>query len=385
MHREELIERARALVPTLRARADAAEILRRVPDETIADLVAAGFPRICQPERFGGGQCGWDALCAATMELAHGDGAQAWVANVYAEHNFLLALFPDQAQHEVWGDNPDALISASVLPAGNTVERANGGYVLSGRWSFLSGVYHSQWSILGEFVRDGETAQHHFFLVPARDRSLIDDWHALGMAGTGSASVMLDRVFVPAHRSLSSALINRGATPGAEVNTAPIYRMPMLGFSHLALGTVPVGIAEAMIEDFAEFIRSKRGPGALPLWTGNIHGRIAEAAAEARAARLMVLDAAGEMTRKLNAGDPLTAMDSANYLRDSAYACQLSRRAASRLFEAVGAHGVFAGSPMQRAFRDIYAATVHAGLNWDRATDVYGRLMTGLPPAPPRF
>src|SRR5579875_619681 len=134
LDRAETLKRAGALVPALRERAARCEKLRRVPDETIADLIDSGLLRICQPARFGGSEQGWDVLCEMSIDMARGDGSQAWVANVYAEHPYIVAMFEDEAQHEVWDRDGDALIAASLLPVGNRVQTVDGGWRLSGKW-----------------------------------------------------------------------------------------------------------------------------------------------------------------------------------------------------------------------------------------------------------
>ena len=376
MTREDILARAAGLVPVLRERAAQAESLRRMPDETVADLVAAGLTRTSQPARFGGFELGWDVICEASMMLGRGDASQAWVANVYAEHAFMVALFPDQAQREVWDANPEALVSASISPVGNRVETVAGGHVLDGRWPFASGVDHSDWTIVGDLVREGDALPRHlFFLVPKADREVVDDWRTAGMVGTGSMSVNLKRLFVPAHRTLANDDVAAGAAPGAEINRHYLYRMPIFGFSNLALASVPVGVAEAMIDEFAGFVARRAARNPAPPALEALHIRLAEAAAEARAARLLILDIARANMEKLASGIRLDAADGTRGMQQGAYACVLARRAAARLFEASGAHGIYLSNVMQRAFRDIYASTVHAGLNWDRSALHYGQMV----------
>jgi 3-hydroxy-9,10-secoandrosta-1,3,5(10)-triene-9,17-dione monooxygenase len=375
MTREELVAHAGKLVPILRERAAKAESLRRMPDETVADLVAAGLTRTAQPKRFGGSELGWDAICEAAMTLGKGDASQAWVANVYAEHAFMVALFPDRAQREVWDAHPEALISASISPVGNRVARADGGFVLDGIWPFVSGVYHSDWTLIGDLVREADRPPEHcLWLVPRADREMIDDWHVSGMAGTGSNSVKLDNVFVPAHRALRMTDATDSATPGAEVNRDPLYRMPIYGFTNLALASVPVGVAEAMVDELARDVARRAARTPPPIALEALHTRIAESAAEVKAAKLLVMDAASTNVRKLATGERLLAADNLRTAHQGTYACLLARRAAARLFEAAGGHGIYLSNVMQRAFRDVYASTAHAGLNWDRAALRYGEM-----------
>ena len=175
MKTDELVACAKALAPALRERAARAEQLRRAPDETIADLVAAGFPRISQPARFGGFELGLDSICAVSMELARGCASQAWVSNVYSEHACTVALFADEAQHEVWDDNPRALVSSSYAPSGKVIP-AKGGVRVSGRFHFSSGVHHAHWTFVGGMLpRDG-APPCPVLLRPAPPKSASTSW-----------------------------------------------------------------------------------------------------------------------------------------------------------------------------------------------------------------
>ncbi len=384
--RDQLIARARALVPKLREYAQRCETQRRLPDEVAADIAASAITRVCQPRRFGGMEQDFETLSELMIELSHGDGSQGWVANVYAEHAYWIALFPEAAQQDVWGANPAAFVSSSISHVGNDVQRTADGCIVSGRWPFVSGVHHSDWTVIGELIPEpGGDARYHFLLVPAADRKVIDDWHTMGMAGTGSMSIALDRAFVPNHRMLANSEVAAGTSPGARIHANPIYRMPVFGFSSLGLASVPVGVAEAMTNDFAEFVAARIARSIKPSTIASLQSRLTEASAEARAARLLVLDAARANMTKLRAGEVLDQGDAARTARNGAYACVLARRAVSRLFEATGGQGIRLGQPMQRAFRDVQAGAAHAALNWDLATTKFGRLMTGQPAEPPPF
>lgn len=362
-----LLDRAAALAPTLRERAAKSEKLRRMPDETAADLIESGLLRICQPARFGGSELDWTAVCEASLALARGDCSQAWVANVYAEHAYLIALFPDAAQHEFWDPGPDTLAAASIVPHRNGIERVSDGWRLAGRWSFASGLHHASWVVVANVTEGADgRPDHHNFLIPKSDYAIDDDWYTMGMAGTGSATIVLDDAFVPDHRAVANSAIAAGRAPGAEVNGAPLYRMPFLGFAQLALCSVPVGTALGMVEDFAATLGD--GPGS------EITGeRLSEAAAETRAATLLLLDSARRNMARLAAGDALGEADAALTMRDSAYAMLLAKRAAARLFEMSGGRGQYSSSAIQRAFRDVQTSASHGSLNWPRSALRYAR------------
>ncbi len=364
--RIEILRRASRLKAILRERAARCEALRRVPDETIADLIESRILRTCQPARFGGSQLGFDTLCEMSLETAQGDGAQAWVAEVYGEHAYLVSLFGDEAQHDVWDGNPDMLISASVVPLGNHVEREKGGYRLSGRWPFVSGVHHAGWIFIAELAATEASKEMHYFLVPRSEIKIEDDWHTIGMVGTGSNSIILDNSFVPPHRVILSRDVVAGTAPGARVNQSPLYRMPLMGFGQVALSSVTIGVALGMVEDFKAQLRTKPG-------TDLLYGTLAEASAETRAASLLLLDASGSNVRKLMRGETLGEGDAVATMRNTAYAVTLAKRAANRLFEATGGRGIYLSAPMQRSFRDVMSSAAHGSFNWERSALRYAK------------
>jgi alkylation response protein AidB-like acyl-CoA dehydrogenase len=370
----EALRRAGALIPVLRERAALGEKLRRVPDQAIEDMVASKLLRLCQPARFGGSELGWDALCGTLIEMGRGDGSQAWVASVYAAMAYQTALFEDEAQHDVWDGDPDVLIAGSLVPVGNRTEKVASGYRLTGKWPFTSGVHHARWVILGEMGDSGEGKREHlYFLVPSNDLRIDDDWFAVGLSGTGSSTVVLENVFVPAYRMMLNGDVSEGRAPGARLNSYPLYRMPLFGFAQLALASVPVGVAAGMVEDFKVFIRAKSSGPAPASGSDLLQARLSEAAAETRAATLLVVEAARTVMKRLADGARLMDADAAVTLRDSGYALRLAKRAATRIFEATGAHGLYLDSAIQRGFRDVYAAGNHGSLTWERSALRYAQ------------
>jgi resorcinol 4-hydroxylase (FADH2) len=370
----EILKRAGALAHLLRERAPRGDALRRLPDETAADMVASKLLRLCQPARFGGGEQGIDVLCEMLIELGRGDGSQAWVASVYGAMAFQTALFADEAQHEVWDGDPDAIVAGSLVPVGNRIEKAEGGYRLSGRWPFTSGVHHANWLILGDMADVGTgKPEHSYFLVRASDYRIDDDWFAVGLAGTGSSTIVLDNVFVPSHRMLLNREMNEGKAPGTRLNADPLYRMPLFGYLQLVLASVPVGVAAGMVDDFKAFLRAKSGGPAPVAGIDLLYARLAEAAAESHAAALLIREAARRVMKKLSEGGRLDETDAGLAMRDSGYALRLAKRAATQIFEATGAHGLYLSNSIQRGYRDVYAAGNHGSLNWERSALRYAQ------------
>ncbi|MGH7083400.1 MAG: acyl-CoA dehydrogenase family protein, partial [Acetobacteraceae bacterium] len=172
-----LLERARALIPRLAARAPAAAAARQLPLETVADYRAAGILRILQPRRFGGLEGRFSLFSQIVEELTYGCASSAWVYAVLAEHQWIIACYPEQAQIDVWGDDPEAVASSSLAPR-EAARRVPGGWRLSGHYSFSSGCDHAQWAIIGAFLGEkGDPQTIAYLLVPLAEAEIRDDWH----------------------------------------------------------------------------------------------------------------------------------------------------------------------------------------------------------------
>ena len=199
----ELIERARQMVPALKARAKQATADHKIPDETIAEMQAAGFFRILQPKRWGGFEMHPNVFFEVQKLLAEGCMSTGWVYGVVGGHPYELALFHDEAQREVWGEDESVLVASSYQPVGK-VERAEGGFYLSGRWGFSSGADHCQWVLLGAMIpplQEGDPPDMRTFLIPRKDYEIDYTWDTFGLQGTGSQDVVVARAFVPDYRT----------------------------------------------------------------------------------------------------------------------------------------------------------------------------------------
>jgi 3-hydroxy-9,10-secoandrosta-1,3,5(10)-triene-9,17-dione monooxygenase len=384
---EELLARAEALIPVLRERAPQAEELRRLPDETIADLHSSGLFRMLQPARVGGSELPFRAICELTAVIGQGCGSTAWVLANLAAHHWLLGMWHPEAQHEIWGESPDSLISSALIFARGRARRVPGGYRLTGRWPFSSGIDPSTWNMFGGIVVDEESGlnEPRMFLVPARDYSVIDTWQVIGLAATGSKDVEVTDVFVPAYRTLATERIKGGPNRGSELNPGTLYKLPAVSLFAFVLGGVSLGIARGAIQHFTEATRTR-----LSAYTGrniadftNIQVHLAEASALADAAEAIMLRGCDEAMRITEAGVVPSLEQRARYRRDGAFAAGLCTKAVDLLFAATGGAAVYERNPIQRAFRDAHAANAHYVLNWDVNGAVYGRVALGLPPDAP--
>jgi alkylation response protein AidB-like acyl-CoA dehydrogenase len=385
---ESIFAAAEELVPALRERARQTELDRRVSDEMTERARKAGLFRLMQPARYGGYEYGFGPFTEVNRITGWGCGSSSWCFSLGMVHQWLLALFPHQAQEDVWADDPDAMTAVSYAPAGS-LRACPGGWMASGKWSWLSNVDNAQWVILGCFLpaEDGGKPTGGFILAPRADYRIVDDWHAVGLAGTGSKSIeMLGEQFVPAHRHLTFAQASGGAAPGTQVNPNPLYRVPFLASVPLCLATPALGIVEGALDQFIDWTSARSTRGAVA-GGGNrmaefaqVQSRVAEAAACLDAAHLLVKRDIEDVEGRVAAGSPVDAAARLRNRRDHAFCARLAVQAADALFQATGGAGLMLDSPIQRAWRDAHAIARHVSLNWDAVSTMYGQHRLGLEP-----
>jgi 3-hydroxy-9,10-secoandrosta-1,3,5(10)-triene-9,17-dione monooxygenase len=292
-------------------------------------------------------------------------------------------MFDGQAQKDVWGRSPDSLISSGFMPTGKVV-RVDGGYRLSGRWSFSSGCDYADWALVRSFVPaavDTDSAELYMFLVPKTDYSIIDTWFVMGMSATGSKDFQLNgEVFVPEHRALSNKDLTNGTGPGSEFNGGALYRLPRHATVPFSLAAPVIGIAERGLQNFIQGMRERSSGDRRAAQEGAIHMRVANSAAEIDAARQLMLRDCHEAMEIVRRGQRLSIEQRARNRRDMAYVAYRCTRALDRLFASAGGRNIYLDSEAQRLLRDIHAAGQHITLSWDVAGSAYGRVMFGLPP-----
>jgi 3-hydroxy-9,10-secoandrosta-1,3,5(10)-triene-9,17-dione monooxygenase len=386
---ETYLERVRALLPDLRSRAAAAEKLRRLPDETLADFQASGLFRALQPKRYGGYELDPGTFYKAVLEVGAVCGSSGWILGVIGVHNWHLAILSPRAQEDVWGEDDSVQVSTSLAPTG-TVERGDGGFWIKGRWSFSSGCDFCGWAVLGGAVppaAPGEPPDLRVFLLPRRDYRIDDNWHVMGLCATGSKDIVVEGAFVPDYRTHSYRDAFALNHPGAAVNDTPLYRLPFgLVFTY-GIVAPAIGAAQGALAAFREQAarRINVRDGSRAVEDPFMQYRLAEAAAEIDAARERMLGNFAAMIRLARAGRELPLADRARWRWDSGNAIERSVRAVDLLFEASGGHGIFLDNPIQRAWRDVHAMRAHAGNNPERASLIFGRSEFGLPPQDIRF
>jgi alkylation response protein AidB-like acyl-CoA dehydrogenase len=384
---DELLDRAARLAPVFRERAAETERQRQVPAQSIREMTEAGLYRISQPARFGGYEYDWSLLVRVIAEISRGCGSTGWVYGLSAGSQWLIGLFPPQAQEDVWGDNPDSNIEGAVAPSA-IAQPVAGGFRLSGTWTFGSGCDHADWMYFGALIASSEGARPTpaFLLVPRSDFRIVDTWHAVGLCGTGSKDVVIEDAFVPAHRVVAFADLSSGNPPGAAIHANPLYRVPFLALIPLCIATPACGIAQDALDAFEEMAGGRKTKGAMA-GAGNrmaefptVQLRVAEAAGLIDAARLLLLCDAAEPVQRLQAGGAVDVGMRIRNRRNHALAVKFCVEAVNGLYAATGASGLLTGSRLQRNWRDVNAIAKHISVNWDAVGTLYGQHVFGLEP-----
>jgi len=375
-----MLGRARALAPRLAERAPVAAAARTIPAETIAEYHAAGMLRILQPRRFGGCQGRFSLFSRIVEELTRGCASSAWVYAVLAEHQWIIAQYPEQAQVDVWGDDPQAVASSSLAPR-TAAKRVPGGWRLSGHFPFSSGCDHAQWAILGAFLGEiGDPRHIAYLLVPLAEVEIVDDWQTLGLAGTGSKSLAVHDVFVPEHRSVMVADLFAGTPPGALVHPDyPVLRAPRGFLVSYSLPPVCIALGRRALEVACAALAGRVSRGVSRVAQSEVvQMAVGEAAAAIDAATLLLHEGRETSTAAVSSGRKITEVEALRARRDMVYAQHQVGWAVDRLCEVDGARWVYDSDALGAIRRDVMTILTHHAASRAAAMAPYGRaLLTG--------
>jgi alkylation response protein AidB-like acyl-CoA dehydrogenase len=376
---ERLVRQAAALVPVLRSRAPAAEQARRLPRDTFDALADADVFRMTAPKRFGGFEADFLTQCEVLAEVARGCPSASWAATILSAMSWLVAGFPDEAQEEIF-DKRDPRISGVFSPTGTAV-RKNGGYLVNGRWGYNTGGHGGEWTVItAVLVENGNPGMPQSCIVRAAELERLDDWHASGMAATGSSTVVAKDLFVPAHRALLLPELVEARYPQRHNSANPYFNYPLAAVLTANAAGTPVGIARGALELYLDKL-----PGRAITYTTYAskieapvtHLQVGEAAlaidssdAHMRLACAQVDDSRGALTRLARIKVRAHVGAATRYARD----------AVDTLFYASGASAIQESVPIQRFQRDMQALANHAILHPQTNDELYGRVLCGLEP-----
>jgi 3-hydroxy-9,10-secoandrosta-1,3,5(10)-triene-9,17-dione monooxygenase len=379
----ELVARAAALRPLLQEHADETDRLRRLADANVAALKQAGLCRLMVPKRFGGYQTNIHTYMAVMAELGRGCGSTAWVASLLNVCAWLAALFPERAQRDLWGDDPNTWVAGSLAPNGTAAPVA-GGWRVTGRWPWASGCLHAQWAACGIRMTNerGEIQDFGLSLMPMTDLSIEDTWFMAGMKGTGSNTIVANDVFVPEHRFLPYPPAFQGHYRTEHLDEIT-YRVALVPVTILILVGSQLGVAQAALDHViakaptrgvthTSFAKQSESAG--------FQIQVAEAAAKIDTAYLHAFRAADDLDRAAESGQHPDLVPRARVRLDTALAAKYCRDAVDLLADAHGTSSLADVNRMQRLWRDVHVASRHAITSWSVNLEIYGKALLGIEP-----
>jgi alkylation response protein AidB-like acyl-CoA dehydrogenase len=376
-----LAEKINAILPQLRANSGLAEQQRMVPSENVALLQSTGFLRALQPRAYGGLETPYPDYAAAIVQLAQACPSTAWACGLLANHSHAIGLYSPQLQNDVWGQNPETLVSSSVAPLGKW-EPVEGGIRLSGHFGWSSGCDHADWAVLGYMGKNNMGQPGPCFaVVPKTDYTIKDDWDSMALRGTGSKTIVVDGAFVPDYRTESLFALNFGLTRGYKSHPGNLYFTPFSPVFSIGFSAVSLGIANRVIELFIEKTkqRVRAYTGAQESTNVPAQMMVAESVNQTKTARLLLESDWREMqacadAKKLPAHDVVL-----NWRCHQSYAIKILIEAVERLVNASGGSAWASGNELQKLFRDIHITGSHAQTDYSIASQTYGRHLLGLP------
>lgn len=376
----ELVQRARAIAPAIAARAAETAQMRQPHADSIRALIDAELIQMLVPARWGGSEAPLSTMMDVVEAISTACPSTGWIAAFYISHNIYVAKFPAAAQEELFGPRGFVMMPAASA-ADMEARKVDGGWEVSGRAAWGSGVMHADWVQMSGRTEHGG---NRTFLIPASEVEVLDTWHYAGMAGTGSNDYVARKVFVPDHRSLSGAEFNAGATDGARLHANPLYSIPFLLSAYCTILPVLTGTLAGGLRAYEDIVarRVRNFSGVVVKDQQHAHVQLGEFQIATRAAS----DLARAVYARIEAGLPALAFSVEDRLlakAETAFTSRLCRDTINAMMAASGASSFHVAQPMQRIWRDLNTVASHAFWDWDVSREQLGRHHFGLPPTNP--
>jgi 3-hydroxy-9,10-secoandrosta-1,3,5(10)-triene-9,17-dione monooxygenase len=348
------LEKSLELAPVLRERARSTEQARRIPDETMAALKDSGLLRLLQPSHYGGAEADPQDYLEAVYALSAADSSVGWVYSVLASHAWVAAYFPEQAMEELWGQDHGELIATTTLAKAGSIEKVDSGYRIRGRFGFASGCDHASWVLIFGIASNAVEDGRIWCLVPRSNWEIDDNWHVMGLCGTGSCDLLFDAE-VPAYRTITQNAI------GSAVSDSPLYRLPLFTLFAHAPALPIIGAAQGALDSFVESQRDRVDLlGARPAADPFVQAAVAESGATLRAARSNISRNFAELMSLVASGSQPSIELFQDMELDRVLAVREAVACTERLFTLAGGRATSLDSPLQRAWRDVHAGAAHA-------------------------
>jgi alkylation response protein AidB-like acyl-CoA dehydrogenase len=376
----ELVNRVRELQPLIRQNAAQGEQDRRVMQESVDAIAAAGLFKIAQPRRYGGYETSMRTMLDVSAALGEADGGTSWVVTLLNVCAWITGTFPQQAQDDVWATNPGALVSGVLTPTAET-RKVHGGYQVTGRWFWNSGSWHADWAVLGLPITDesGDVIDQGLALIPRADLDLEETWFVAGMKSTGSNCLIARDVFVPAHRIVSVPPAIEGHY-GTEHTGEVLYQSAFVPILALVLVGPQLGLGRAALQIVKEKGATK--PISYTYYATQADSvafqlQIAKAAMLIDTAHLHAYRAADDIDQAAAQGTYPDFLSRARVRADSGWAVEHVTSAVDILLSAHGAGSFADANPLQRIWRDSSVAARHAVVLPSISYEVYGKALLG--------
>ena len=380
----EFVAGIEAILPGIAERAMETELLGRAPDANIQAMADAGMFRALVPVRHGGLEIDPASYMAGITQIGTACGSSGWIAGLVSVHAWQIALMAEQMQQEFWQDGPDARASSSYAPTGK-VRTVEGGFMISGRWDFSSGVEHSRWAILGAVVRDAqEGPEFRSFVVPAHDFTIDEgSWQVMGLSGTGSKSITINgEAFVPDYRTHRLIDQHLGTDPGLTVNTGALYRISWISIFFCTIAAAAIGAASGGLNAFVRETASRVSPASgLPaVMNPYMHQRLADALLQVSTLRERTLQTWRQMFDVLCTGAAVPRLVRVRSRFEFADVTAGCYAALAGVFEIAGGNSINVHRPVQRFLRDLMAMRNHPTATREVFASVYAQAALGLVP-----
>ena len=371
----ELIQRARDLAPAIQARAAETAASRKPADASIRELVESGIVQMFVPARWGGSEAPLSTMMDVVEVISAACPSTGWIAAFYIGHNSYVAKFPEQAQEELFAARGYVLLPAASA-ANMEARKVDGGWEVSGRAGWGSGIMHADWVMMSGKTPDGQRA----FLMPAEAVEIVDCWHFAGMAGTGSNDYVARKVFVPDHRTMPSVQLYAGRTEGSSLHANPLYAMPLLMLAYCTILPVLTGALNGALAAFGHGMerRVRNFSGAIVKDQQVAHVTYGENLIATAAAGALARGVYQRAEQLLRTAD-FTMADRVAAKGQTAFVAKLCRDTVNAMMAASGASSFHEDQPLQRIWRDLNTVSTHAFWDWDTSREMAGRQYFDLP------
>ena len=382
--RDDLIQRASAMIPMLREAGPAHDEQKRISADVAKMLREAGFFRICQPRETGGYGMRPSTLWRVTREVARGDSATAWILALAGLHPWVAGMFSPQAQDDVFKNGQDAVVIALTGNVGRGVEARRQGddYVLNGKWTYASGIDVADWAaVLVEVPADGEAKEMRLLLIPqAEFRIDHESWNVFGMKGTGSKDVYLTETRVPGYRSIRWRDVQGNNVPGRQRNKGPMFDIPHTSLFVMSVAAAATAVATGILDIYIETVKQRRPAGTNAPQTEDRFSlaELGKNSAKIEAAFNLLMHDVDEMWDQAVEGRPFTLQQRTRYRTDGAVICDMALQAADDLVRNLGGSLVPVG-PLERYFRDLHAMASHFLMQVNPSAELHGRALLDIP------